>query len=53
MYKDGPSPLAQIVLTLLVGEYMTTAQIPAIIKDEVDYFYSFIVSKPIEEDGQE
>ena len=53
MYEGGPSPLAQIVLTLLVGEYMTTAEIPAIIKDEVNYFYSFIVGKPIKEDGQE
>ena len=53
MYEGGPSPLAQIMLTLLIGGYMTTHDIPAIIKDEVDYFYSFIVGKPIKEDGQE
>lgn len=52
MYKDGPSPLAQIVLTLLIDGYMATDEIPAIIKDEVNHFYFFIVGKPVEEEGQ-
>lgn len=50
MYENGPSPLAQIVLTLVIGGHMRVEDTPGVIKDEVYYFYPFIVGKPLEKE---
>ena len=52
MFENGPSPLAMVALTLIIGERMQVEDTPAIIKDEVYYFYPFIVGKPLEVEGE-
>ena len=53
MFENGPSPLAQIVLTLIIGGHMGVEDTPNMVKEEVEYFYPLILGKPIEENIQE
>lgn len=50
MYPKGPSALAMVALTLIIGGYMELEDTPPIIKEEVFHFYPLIVGKPIPEE---
>ena len=53
MFNEGPSPLAMVVLTLIIGGHMTVDETPAMVEEEVRYYYPFIVGKPLPENGEE
>ena len=53
MFENGPSPLAMVALTLIIGGHMKVEDTPPIIKEEVYYYYPFIVGKPLPENGDE
>ena len=52
MLENGPSPLAMVALTLIIGGHMKVEDTPPIIKEEVYYYYPFIVGSHCQKMGK-
>lgn len=53
MYEDGPSPLAIVCLTLIIGGNLKLEDTPEIVREEVNFFYPLIAGKNENKDNLE
>ena len=49
MNETGPSPLAMVCLTLIIGGHLKLEETPALVRDEVNFYYPLIVGENLPE----